>query len=498
MSAQDNLKRVVSVTLSGGASTVALSDLNRTAILTSEVGVLSSSKRYGTYLSSAAVDADYGSNSQTAAFARTFFGTTPNPSTGGSPLIIGFWRKEDENVPDSAAVLTSAPLDLESTFAQVRSISDGAFDIDVDGTTVVVASLDLRSATNMDDVAAAIDTALTGASAVMSGPSLVITSDTSGAASTLTFASDSGAGTYLGDILSISNGSGAVIVNGAAAEVLPAESQVEALTALRDETRFYGAAFIDAVVDVAGVAAWAQANSVLVYETFSGESVLDVDVANPVWLVTSSSQHNMRCLYSINNNRHFAIAYMSRLHTVNFNAANTALTMHLKSLPIPAEDLTDTIIDSALRVGLDIYISVDTAPSVFCSPANSFADEIYNLMGLQNALQVNVFNRLRGTAGAIPQTDQGIATLVSTCEQTATTFVTAGVLAPGTWTSPDMFGDPGQFSRAIESQGYFFLAQPLSAQSRSSRENREAPPINGAVKLAGAVHSADVLVVFNR
>jgi len=38
----------------------------------------------------------------------------------------------------------------------------------------------------------------------------------------------------------------------------------------------------------------------------------------------------------------------------------------------------------------------------------------------------------------------------------------------------------------------------LAAQAQNSREARESPVLQGAVKLSGAIHSIDILVVVNR
>jgi hypothetical protein len=41
-------------------------------------------------------------------------------------------------------------------------------------------------------------------------------------------------------------------------------------------------------------------------------------------------------------------------------------------------------------------------------------------------------------------------------------------------------------------------AKPMSEQSQSEREQRKAPAIQVAFKMAGAIHSADSAIVFER
>jgi hypothetical protein len=73
--------------------------------------------------------------------------------------------------------------------------------------------------------------------------------------------------------------------------------------------------------------------------------------------------------------------------------------------------------------------------------------------------------------------------------------VNNGLVAPGTWNA-DAFGEleSGQYLKT----GYYIYAQPIALQAQSDRDSRVAPPIQVAVKLAGAIQELDVLVDVNR
>lgn len=493
-----NIANVITVELLAGGRLAARDNLNVVTLFTSSDAVLNSNERYRIYLSAQAVSEDFGSNSAEAAHANVFFGTAPNPSNAGGYLVIAFHRDNSETTADSAAVLRGGQIDQDALLASLQSISDGEFDIDVDGTTVNASGLNFQSSATFDDVVSVLNAGIAGATVTSDEIGLVITSDTTGALSTLTFATDpAGGGTYLGDLLSISAGSGAVLTQGAASAVLPAETQVDALTALRGEIQFYGASFIDGVSDVPAVAAWSLANSCLVYNVFSADTNLDVDPTNPVWAVKLASQTTFRCLYRADGDRKFATAYMARAHTVNFNAENSALTMHLKEVPVPAEDLSQTVINQAATVGLDVYVPIKLTPVILTSGANDFVDDVYNLIGYVDAIQTDLFNLLKSTATKIPQTTRGVQQLVDQCEKTTRGFVRAGVFAPGVWTSPDTFGDLDTFNRNIEERGFYFLAGSLADQPAADRQARKSPVIQGAVKNAGAIHSANAIINFN-
>jgi hypothetical protein len=73
--------------------------------------------------------------------------------------------------------------------------------------------------------------------------------------------------------------------------------------------------------------------------------------------------------------------------------------------------------------------------------------------------------------------------------------VTNGLVAPGVWNG-DTFGTLKTGDTLTK--GYYVYSNPIDGQSQADREARKATPIQVAVKLAGAIHSVDVLVNVNR
>ena len=73
--------------------------------------------------------------------------------------------------------------------------------------------------------------------------------------------------------------------------------------------------------------------------------------------------------------------------------------------------------------------------------------------------------------------------------------VNNGLIAAGQWNA-DGFGQlkNGDYLP----NGYYVYTQPMALQDQSIREQRIAPPIQVAVKLAGAIHEVDVVVSVNR
>jgi hypothetical protein len=496
-----SINNVVTVTLLQSGALAMADNPNVVTMLTSEQqGPLSSASRYRIYSDSGSVATDFGTASKAYDFALSFFGTSPNATNAGGFLVIGYWRGAEETVAATNASLNGAQLSEASVVGGLQQVADGTLTVDVDGVPEALTGLDFQSATTLAAIVDVIDAELTGATASISDQRVVITSDTSGASSTVTFASDPGTGTFIGQTLALTTGSGGFLTQGAAAETLTAETKLAAITELFAQVKFRGAMFIDNPTDEESkaLAEFGQANDVLQYDVFDAPANLTVDPTNVVWDIKLSSLTNYRMLFSKAGNRKLAASYMARAHTVNFAAENSALTMHLKELSVAAEEYTQTQVNQAQTVGLDLYTTIKLTPAILTSGANNFTDERYNLIAYVDFLQIDMYNLLKQTSTKIPQTTRGVNQLIDQAEKTTTQFVRAGVFAPGTWSSPDTFGDLETFKRNITNNGFYWLAGTLAAQSQASREARKSPVLQGAVKLSGAIQDIDIIVNVNR
>ncbi len=124
-----------------------------------------------------------------------------------------------------------------------------------------------------------------------------------------------------------------------------------------------------------------------------------------------------------------------------------------------------------------------------------YFDERHGLDWLQNLMQTEIFNLLYTSATKIPQTEQGVGKISGVIARCCAQGVTNGLIAPGVWNADDI----GQLARGdMLTNGFYIYHQPLADQAQSEREQRKAPVFQTALKLAGAVHSVDVLVNVNR
>lgn len=199
---------------------------------------------------------------------------------------------------------------------------------------------------------------------------------------------------------------------------------------------------------------------------------------------------------SPNDTQVFAAAYASRALSTNFAGSRTVQTMHLKQLAGIAPDQTvdQTALVAAQAAGVDTYVSIAGIPGVFSSGLNGFFDEVYNEKWLKFAMQTAGFNYLATTNSKIPQTEIGMEGLKNVYRKVCEQGISNGYIGPGSWNSPNLFGDPASLVRCIADLGYYVYSLPITAQLQADRTARKAPLIQIAIKSAGAIHSSNVIV----
>lgn len=227
-----------------------------------------------------------------------------------------------------------------------------------------------------------------------------------------------------------------------------------------------------------------------------------VDSAGLFDQIQKASETNTRCLlYTVSAAaaRLFASAYGGRAMSVDFDGADTTLTMHLKDLVgiDPDPGITQTVLNKCKTVGADVYASIGGLPKVFCTGGNDFYDNVYNLNWLVFALTVAGFNALATTSTKLPQTEPGMSVLKGAYIEVLQRAVRNGFVAPGAWNSPELFGDPVALVRNVAEQGWYIYSLPVNLQSQTQREARQAPLVQTAIKFAGAIQSTSIVVNFN-
>lgn len=218
--------------------------------------------------------------------------------------------------------------------------------------------------------------------------------------------------------------------------------------------------------------------------------------------INASRYTYSRCLLytlGVTQARLMAAAYAGRAMSTNFDGSATTSTMHMKDLAgvLPDTGITQTILDLCKTIGADVYASIAGLPKVFSTGGNDFFDNVYNETWLVFALEVAGFNAIAQTSTKLPQTEPGIAVLKNAYINVLKQAVNNGFIAPGSWNSPELFGNPDSLRQNVLQLGYYIYSQPVNQQSQTARAARQAPLVQIAIKFAGAVHSSNVVVNVN-
>jgi len=287
----------------------------------------------------------------------------------------------------------------------------------------------------------------------------------------------------------------------ATGETGSAETLAEAITAVLQFTNWYGLGIADedelTPAEITATAAAIQASSLsrVFAVTSSDSGIIDSATTSDVASTLKAAGYSRTFVQYSTKSKYAALSAFGRAFTVNFTGNNTTITLKFKTEPgVTYETLTSSqaaAVD-AKNANVYVYYANDTAILQQGVMSNGdFFDERHGLDWLQNYVQTNLFNLLYTSTSKIPQTEAGITRLLTNVEMSLDQAVSNGLVAPGVWNG----GDIGQIAAGDTlTKGYYVYAQPLSSQAQSDREKRRAPLIQAAIKLAGAVHYADVQI----
>lgn len=232
----------------------------------------------------------------------------------------------------------------------------------------------------------------------------------------------------------------------------------------------------------------------------------DINPGGAIDLVRQANDENTRCFYygtpllngaGVQQTQIFAAAYAARLLSVNFNAANSTLTMNGKQLNGITQDntLTSGIITAAQAAGASVYGNFSSFVCLLESGANNWSDQVYNQIWLAMDLQYTGFGTIVGQQTKLPITDPGVTILKNSLVTVMNTAVNNGFIAPGSWPSgSDTFGNQNLFLQNIATFGFYVFAAPVASLTQAQLQSRTAPPIQIAALSAGAIHRASIII----
>ena len=460
--------------------------------------VISAAERIREYSTLDEVTDDFDTSTPEYLAADLFFSQSPQPSI----LYIGRWAETPTNAALVGAIFT--PTQQPGLLTMLEAVSDGAFDIAIAGSPHHVLALDFTGITNLNGAASIINTNLAPtANCIWNGQQFIITTSATGVSATLGYATTptGGSGTDISSMLGLSQTSGASApANGALAETALAGA-----VALRAHPEWYGLQFAVATpladADHIAIAQFIEGcDPIGIY----GYTTQETSAFDPTQTDDLPSQLKsmllQRTFGQYSSSSPYAVASMyGRAFTVDFEANDTMVTLKFKQEPgVTGEQLTETAAQALRSKNLNVFAFFSNGAAIIqqgVMAGGFFFDERQGMDWQANRIQNDVFNVLYTSLTKIPQTDSGVHILVATVTNSLIQGVNNGLIAPGQWNASGF----GQLKQGDALPLGFYVYAPLVAsQSQANREQRIAPTIQCAMKLAGAVHFADVVVNVNR
>jgi hypothetical protein len=474
--AELSLSNIINVSVSAQGAGAGEYNTSNLAIFTEEAfGAGFGSLGYKIYVDPTEVATDFGSDSQTYAMALKIFSQQPNILANGGYLVVIPYVYEQQVLTFNAAP------------------ASGSFKLTFDGGSTAVIPYNATSSSVQTLVRA------------LPGLETVTVVGGIGASSslTVTFAGYYGnaAALAVADNTLLTAGSSSVTVT--VAQSVAGEVLSGAITRSAGLVQYFGlmgTRIFDAG-DISAAAAVVQALNKVAF--FVGNDQADIDTGGKIKALSDAGYYKSRGLYYGRTDAEaldFQSAYAGRALSVVFSGSNTVGTMHLKDLVgiLADNTLTQTLLTLAQAAGADVYGSFQGVPKVFCSGENEFYDYVYALGWFVGGLEIAGFNFLAQASTKIPQTESGMDGLKGAYRKVCEQAVTNQWAAPGSWNSPSTFGNQQDFLDNITQRGYYIYSAPIALQSAADREDRKAPLVQIAVKLAGAIHSSSVLVYVNK
>ena len=475
----------VNVSLSAVPTGLGAYNTNSIAIFSNETANFN--ENYIVALTPQTVKEAFGSNSLTYKMANALFTPSFNFRTGDGYLYI--FKYNGTNATQGTVTTGS----LASNLANFKSVTNGGLKLTIDGTATTISGLDFSAVSTLDDVCSVILGQNPDCYVYTDSGKIVFKSKRAGSGVTLVSGA-SGTDLYGADYL---NGATAVVVAGTDAT----GSLSDAIDTALEQATFGGVLttqFLDDTTLLAQASA-IQAKDVVFYNEL--QSLKDIAVTGSANKTAGNSKTRLLAYSMGAEEAKIAVAtYATIAQSVNYTATDTANTLNLKTLTgvVPDTHLSDSYVLSASQNGVDIYGNTGGLACVYSNDNNGYTDDVVNLLRLCKDLEVGGFNYLRQTNTKIPQTEKGMTGLKSAYAEVCERFVNNGTVAPNSWNTAIPFGNPELFRENIEKTGYYIYSIPIAQQSQVDREARKAPIVQIALKLAGAIHFSNVIVVVER
>ena len=392
------------------------------------------------------------------------------------PDVLKFARRIDTAVAGELIGGSAASL------ATLKAITAGTFKITVDGTEATVSSLNLSSVTTQSDVATALEAKISGTSVEYNSNlnAFIITSDTTGATSEVSVASEISTGTTA-TLLGLTASAGAVAQNGKAS--MDEDANMTAIATADGNWVSFTTLYSADADETEALAKWTNDQKVeyayFPYTNAQGDTVPSNPNNLPNTLKTADYEGTVLIFGTVDH----AVAAMSIWASVDWNRYNGLPTMAFRSQNGLAASVTDeTVAENLLSMNTNYYGRYASRVEDFTFFYNGkiiggdfgFIDAYIGNIWLRNALQNAILNGLQQVART-PYTDAGYNQIRAWCLDPINRGLNNGVIQTGLNLSEaqkaQLYNEIGiDVADQLYTDGYFLLVADPGAQARVERE----------------------------
>lgn len=392
------------------------------------------------------------------------------------PDVLKFARRIDTAVAGELIGGSAASL------ATLKTITAGTFKITVDGTEATVSSLNLSSVTTQSDVATALEAKISGTSVEYNSNlnAFIITSDTTGATSEVSVASEISTGTTA-TLLGLTASAGAVAQNGKAS--MDEDANMTAIATADGNWVSFTTLYSADADETEALAKWTNDQKVeyayFPYTNAQGDTVPSNPNNLPNTLKTADYEGTVLIFGTVDH----AVAAMSIWASVDWNRYNGLPTMAFRSQNGLAASVTDeTVAENLLSMNTNYYGRYASRVEDFTFFYNGkiiggdfgFIDAYIGNIWLRNALQNAILNGLQQVART-PYTDAGYNQIRAWCLDPINRGLNNGVIQTGLNLSEaqkaQLYNEIGiDVADQLYTDGYFLLVADPGAQARVERE----------------------------
>jgi len=288
--------------------------------------VVDVTERIRQYSSLDGVVADFGNTAPEYLAANLYYSQSPQPET----LFVGRWAKTATSALLKGGALSAEQQDIDNFTA----ITTGAMKITIDGAEKSLTAMDFSGVTNLNGVASIVSTKLSTAGTCVWNATFSrfeVTSATTGATSTISYASAPASGADVSALLGLTSTLASPPVNGVAAEAL-----LDAVTALAGMSNaWYGLQVADTSItsdDVLAVAAFIEGTgqSRIFGYTTQNPQTLDPSVTTDIASKLKAANYKRTFSQFSSSSPYATASIFGRAFTVNFQGNNTTITLKFK------------------------------------------------------------------------------------------------------------------------------------------------------------------------